>query len=164
LLNKLKPRQQVKSIYEIDLNGLFKQGFRGIITDLDNTLVGAKAPLATPELIDWLKVVSQIGFQVVIVSNNHRIRVSSFAEPLSLPFIYRAKKPIGASFRRALRMMNLRADQTIVIGDQMLTDVYGGNRLGLHTILVSPIALKDEGIFTKVVNRNIEKAITFMKR
>ncbi|MDQ1912865.1 YqeG family HAD IIIA-type phosphatase [Paenibacillus sp. GD4] len=164
MLKKLKPDEQVKTIFDIDLHTLFKQGFRGIITDLDNTLVGAKAPLATPELIDWLKVVSQIGFQVVIVSNNHRVRVSAFAEPLSLPFIYRAKKPIGASFRRALHMMNLKPEQTIMIGDQLLTDVLGGNRLGLHTILVSPIELKDEGLFTKIVNRNIEKAITLMKR
>lgn len=164
MLNKLIPRKQVNSIYEIALNELWEQGYRGIITDLDNTLVGAKAPLATPELIDWLKVVGQVGFQVVVVSNNQRTRVSKFAEPLSLPFIYRAKKPTSASFRKALHMMNLRADETVVIGDQMLTDVLGGNRMGLFTILVRPISLGDEGFFTKV-NRKIEKAaLTIMKR
>ncbi len=92
MLKKLIPREQVNSIYELELDTLWKQGYRGIITDLDNTLVGAKAPFATPELIEWLKVVGQIGFQVVIVSNNQRTRVTKFAEPLSLPFIYRAKK------------------------------------------------------------------------
>ncbi|MHC2182345.1 HAD superfamily phosphatase (TIGR01668 family) [Paenibacillus sp. PvR052] len=164
LLNKLIPRKQVNSIYEIALNELWEQGYRGIITDLDNTLVGAKAPLATPELIDWLKVVGQVGFQVVVVSNNQRTRVTKFAEPLSLPFIYRAKKPTSASFRKALHMMNLRAEETVVIGDQMLTDVLGGNRMGLFTILVRPISLMDEGFFTKV-NRRIEKAaLTIMKR
>ncbi|MBP1156390.1 MULTISPECIES: YqeG family HAD IIIA-type phosphatase [unclassified Paenibacillus] len=164
MLNKLIPRKQVNSIYEIALNELWEQGYRGIITDLDNTLVGAKAPLATPELIDWLKVVGQVGFQVVVVSNNQRTRVTKFAEPLSLPFIYRAKKPTSASFRKALHMMNLRAEETVVIGDQMLTDVLGGNRMGLFTILVRPISLMDEGFFTKV-NRRIEKAaLTIMKR
>ncbi|WP_159886510.1 YqeG family HAD IIIA-type phosphatase [Paenibacillus puerhi] len=164
MLNKLIPREQVNSIYEIELDTLWKQGYRGIITDLDNTLVGAKAPLATPELIDWLKVIGQIGFQVVIVSNNQRARVTKFAEPLSLPFIYQAKKPTHASFRKALQLMNLQAEQAVVVGDQMLTDVLGGNRLGLYTILVSPIAIADEGFFTKV-NRTIEKAaLKIMKR
>ncbi|MCR8631483.1 MULTISPECIES: YqeG family HAD IIIA-type phosphatase [Paenibacillus] len=165
MLNKLLPRLQVNTIYDIDLNALWEQGVRGIITDLDNTLVGAKAPLATPELVDWLKVVGQIGFQVVIVSNNNRLRVSKFAEPLSLPFIYRAKKPTSASFRRALSMMNMKPEQVAVIGDQMMTDVLGGNRMGLYTILVLPIAKRDEGFFTKVINRSLEKAaLTWMKR
>ncbi|WP_281888353.1 YqeG family HAD IIIA-type phosphatase [Paenibacillus sp. YYML68] len=164
MLTKLIPREQVNSIYEIELDTLWKQGYRGIITDLDNTLVGAKAPLATPELLDWLKVVGQIGFQVVVVSNNQRARVSRFAEPLSLPFIYRAKKPTLVSFNRAMRMMSLKPEQTIMIGDQMLTDVLGGNRLGLYTILVRPIELADEGFFTKV-NRRLEKAaLKIMKR
>ncbi|CAG7634939.1 YqeG family HAD IIIA-type phosphatase [Paenibacillus allorhizosphaerae] len=163
MLKKLIPQQQVNSIYEIDLHALYKQGYRGIITDLDNTLVGAKAPLATPELIDWLKVVGQVGFQIVIVSNNQRERVTQFAEPLSLPFIYRAKKPTNASFRRALHIMNLKAEQTVVIGDQMLTDVLGGNRMGLYTILVQPISPIDEGFFTKV-NRRLEKAARIMMK
>lgn len=164
MLKKLIPSEQVNSIYELDLDMLWKQGYRGIITDLDNTLVGAKAPLATPELIDWLKVVGQIGFQVVIVSNNQRTRVTKFAEPLSLPFIYRAKKPTHAAFRKALSIMSLEAEQTLVIGDQMLTDVLGGNRLGLYTVLVRPISPMDEGFFTKV-NRTLEKAaLKIMKR
>ncbi|MCS7458542.1 YqeG family HAD IIIA-type phosphatase [Paenibacillus doosanensis] len=165
MLKKLVPQLQVNTIYDIDLNELWKQGKRGIITDLDNTLVGAKAPLATPELIDWLKVVSQIGFQVIIVSNNNKLRVSQFAEPLSLPFIYRAKKPTRAAFHKAMHLMNLRPEQTVVIGDQMMTDVLGGNRMGLYTILVLPIARKDEGFFTKVVNRNLEKAaLTWIRK
>ncbi|AEI42718.1 YqeG family HAD IIIA-type phosphatase [Paenibacillus mucilaginosus] len=163
MLKKLIPHQHVNSIYEINLQQLYEQGYRGIITDLDNTLVGAKAPLATPELIDWLKVVGQIGFQVVVVSNNQRTRVTKFAEPLSLPFIYRAKKPTTAAFRKALTMMNLRSNQTVVIGDQMLTDVLGGNRMGLHTILVTPISPSDEGFFTKV-NRTLEKAAQTLMR
>ncbi|MFE5319990.1 YqeG family HAD IIIA-type phosphatase [Paenibacillus sp. NPDC056579] len=165
MLKKLVPQLQVNTIYDIDLHALWEQGKRGIITDLDNTLVGAKAPLATPELIDWLKVVGQLGFQVVIVSNNNKLRVSKFAEPLSLPFIYRAKKPTSAAFHKALKLMNLKPEETVVIGDQMMTDVLGGNRMGLYTILVLPIARGDEGIFTKIVNRTLEKAaLTWMRK
>lgn len=95
MLKRLLPQLQVNTIYDIDLNELWAKGVRGIITDLDNTLVGAKAPLATPELIEWLKVVGQIGFQVVIVSNNNKLRVSKFAEPLLLPlFIGPKSQPV----------------------------------------------------------------------
>ena len=158
LLHKFTPWLRVKTVYEIPLDELWKNGVRGIITDLDNTLVGAKEPLATPELIVWLELVKKKGFKVVIVSNNGELRVRKFAEPLQIPFIHRAKKPTNAAFHKALQWMELSAEQTVVVGDQMLTDVLGGNRMGLHTILVLPIALLDEGFFTKV-NRKIEKVL-----
>jgi len=158
LLHKFTPWLRVKTVYEIPLEELWKNGVRGIITDLDNTLVGAKEPLATPELIVWLELVKKKGFKVVIVSNNGELRVRKFAEPLQIPFIHRAKKPTNAAFHKALQWMELSAEQTVVVGDQMLTDVLGGNRMGLHTILVLPIALLDEGFFTKV-NRKIEKVL-----
>lgn len=158
MLHKFTPRLRVKTVYEIPLEELWKNGIRGIITDLDNTLVGAKEPLATPELIVWLELVKKMGFKVVIVSNNGELRVRKFAEPLQIPFIHRAKKPTNAAFHKALQWMELSAEQAVVVGDQMLTDVLGGNRMGLHTILVLPIALLDEGFFTKV-NRKIEKVL-----
>lgn len=161
MLHKFTPRLRVKTVYEIPLAELWQNGVRGIITDLDNTLVGAKEPLATPELIVWLGLVKQMGFKVVIVSNNGELRVRNFAEPLQIPFIHRAKKPSNAAFQKALKWMELSAEQTVVVGDQMLTDVLGGNRMGLHTILVLPIALLDEGFFTKV-NRRIEKVLLAM--
>jgi HAD superfamily phosphatase (TIGR01668 family) len=163
LLHKFTPRQRVNTVYEIPLAELWLNGIRGIITDLDNTLVGAKEALATPELIAWLDEVKSMGFKVVIVSNNHKTRVSRFAEPLEIPYIHRAKKPTNAAFHKALEWMELSADQTVVIGDQMLTDVLGGNRMGLHTILVLPIELLDEGFFTKI-NRRVEKILLAMMR
>ncbi|UJF35018.1 YqeG family HAD IIIA-type phosphatase [Paenibacillus hexagrammi] len=164
MLNKLVPRQSVHTIYDIDIENLWSFGVRGIITDLDNTLVGAKDPHATPELLEWLKKVQQKGLKVVIVSNNHRGRVSKFAEPIGIPFIYRAKKPTNASFHKAMKLLGTSARQTAVIGDQMLTDVLGGNRMGLYTILVKPISVTDEGFFTKI-NRRIEKlALSMMKK
>lgn len=160
MLKKLIPQKNVRSIYDIDVQALWDAGVRGIITDLDNTLVGAKRPQATPELLAWLKRLQAIGFQVVIVSNNNKLRVSRFSEPLSIPYIFRAKKPGNSAFRKAMEIMSLSPRQTVVIGDQMLTDVLGGNRLGLYTILVLPIELADEGFFTKI-NRRIEKAALF---
>lgn len=164
MFTKLKPQLAANSIFEIPLEELWKRGIRGIITDLDNTLVGAKVPLATPELVDWLKKVQDRGFQVVIVSNNNKLRVSAFADPIVVPYISSARKPMNAAFIRAMKLMQLGPEATAVVGDQMLTDVLGGNRLGLYTILVAPVAAADEGFFTKV-NRMIERVVVrFMKQ
>jgi len=156
MFKRLLPDQIVNTVFDIDLNALKDQGVRGIITDLDNTLVSAGTPLATPELMAWLDLVKSLGFKVVILSNNNLTRVSKFAEPLGIPFIPSARKPAGAAFRRSLALMELRSEQAVVVGDQMLTDMLGGRRAGLHTILVTPIAPDEEGWATRI-NRRIEK-------
>jgi len=150
------PKLMVKSIYDIPLDDLYERGIRGIITDLDNTLVGAKTPLATEELVTWLATVKEKGLKVVIVSNNDDSRVGKFAIPLDLPYIHAARKPTQRAFRQALTMLQLEPEKTLMIGDQMMTDVFGGNRMGLYTVLVAPIAPHEEGLGTKV-NRQLEK-------
>ena len=161
----LVPKLRVNTVFELDLEDLYAKGYRGIITDLDNTLVGAKDPLAHPELITWFEKVKQIGFKLVIVSNNHLTRVSEFATPLDILFVHEARKPSNKPFRKAMQMMELTEKETIVVGDQMLTDVYGGNRLGLLTVLVLPISIKDEGWWTSRFNRRVEKiALTRLKK
>lgn len=154
------PNMRVDSVFEIDLEGLYAKGYRGIITDLDNTLVGAKAPSATPKLVEWFDKVKKCGFKLVIVSNNNLDRVSVFADPLNIEFVHAARKPAGSAFHRAMEMMKLTQKETIVVGDQMMTDVFGGNRLGLFTILVLPISMGDEGFGTRI-NRRLER---FVKR
>lgn len=156
MFERLLPNMRVNTVYDISLDELHKQGVRGIITDLDNTLVGSKEALATPELVQWLDYVRSRGFKVIIVSNNNETRVGKFATPLNIPFIHAARKPANKAFRKALTLLGLSAEHTVVIGDQMLTDVLGGNRMGLFTILVLPIAPTDEGIMTRV-NRRIER-------
>ncbi len=158
MLEKMIPQLSVNSIYEIDLAALKKQGVKGIIADLDNTLVGAKVAAPTQRLIAWLKQLSDAGFKLVIVSNNNKARVASFAGPINIPFLPRAKKPIGSAFAKALAIMKLPPEQTVVIGDQLLTDVLGGNRMGLYTILVRPVDPNADGLFTKM-NRKIEKIV-----
>lgn len=165
MFEMLIPKLRVNTVFDINLEELYEQGYRGIITDLDNTLVGAKAPLATPELVAWFKKVKEIGFQLIIVSNNQLERVSKFATPLDIQYVHEARKPSNAPFRKAMKMMDLTHEQTIVVGDQMLTDVYGGNRLGLYTVLVMPIAINDEGRFTRWFNRRVERvALTRLRK
>lgn len=164
MFEMLVPKLRVNTVFDIDLESLYAKGYRGIITDLDNTLVGAKAPLATPELLEWFERVKNVGFKLVIVSNNNMDRVSRFATPLNIQYVHQARKPINAPFRKAMKLMELSPKETLVVGDQMLTDVYGGNRLGLYTILVLPISVKDEGIGTRF-NRRVEQiALTRLRK
>lgn len=156
MLKKFVPQLNVASIYDIDLQALQQAGVKGLIADLDNTLVGAEVAKATPELKRWLERVQELGFKFIVVSNNSESRVSVFSNPLQLPFISRAQKPRKAAFQNALDYLQLEVESVAMIGDQMLTDVFGGNRIGLYTILVRAISLDHEGFFTRI-NRKIEK-------
>ncbi|WP_010678205.1 YqeG family HAD IIIA-type phosphatase [Bacillus timonensis] len=163
MLKNFLPNEHVKSVLEISPSKLKELGIKGVITDLDNTLVEWDRPNATPELVKWFKDINVHGIKVTIVSNNQEKRVKDFSDPLGIPFIFEARKPLGRAFKRAVKEMGLQKDEVVVIGDQLLTDVLGGNRSGLHTILVVPVAQTD-GFFTKF-NRFVERRIlTWMKR
>ena len=163
MLKLFLPTEQVKSIYDINPHELAKKGIKGIITDLDNTLVEWDRPSATPKLINWFESVKAEGISITIVSNNNETRVGNFANPLDIPFIHRAKKPMGAAFRKAVMQMGIKREESVVIGDQLLTDIFGGNRSGFHTILVLPVAQSD-GLATKF-NRMVERRImAFFKK
>lgn len=157
MLKYFLPGEFVKDIFEITPEKLKERNVKGIITDLDNTLVEWDRPSATPKLIEWFKGMKENGIQVTIVSNNVEKRVKSFSDPLTIPFIYKARKPMGKAFRKAVKNMQLAKDDVVVIGDQLLTDVLGGNRSGFHTILVVPVASSD-GAITRF-NRKIERRI-----
>jgi uncharacterized protein len=157
LLKNFLPNQHVKSIFEITPESLKAKGIKGIITDLDNTLVEWDRPLATPKLISWFETMKKNNIEITIVSNNNENRVKAFSDPLNIPFIFEARKPLARAFYRALKQMGLEKHETVVIGDQLLTDVLGGNRGGFHTILVVPVA-KTDGVITKF-NRFVERRI-----
>ncbi|MBN2908598.1 YqeG family HAD IIIA-type phosphatase [Polycladomyces sp. WAk] len=157
MFKAIVPDLYVQSIYDIDLHLLQRRGVKAAIVDLDNTLVEADRPDATPKLVSWLDQVRGMGFRVMIVSNNTRTRVSRFATPLQIPFIHRAKKPLSSAFKKALRHLETKPEETVVIGDQLFTDVLGAKRMGLFAILVVPIS-ESEGFFTKI-NRMMERIV-----
>ncbi|SDI84686.1 hypothetical protein SAMN05216352_11322 [Alteribacillus bidgolensis] len=157
MLKYFMPNEYIPSVFDLNLEDLHERKIKGIITDLDNTLVEWDRPEATPELLDWMYFVKQQGFQVTIVSNNNKARVSTFSEPTGIKFIHSAKKPMGRAFRKACKQMGLKKSEVVVIGDQVMTDVFGGNRAGFYTILVVPVAESD-GAFTKI-NRKVERRV-----
>jgi uncharacterized protein len=162
VLKRFLPNQHVQSIYEITPESLKERGIKGIITDLDNTLVAWDEACATPQLFEWLKRMQEAEIHVTIVSNNNERRVRSFSEPLKIPFISKARKPLTRAFQKAVMEMGLYKEDVVVVGDQLLTDVLGGNHLGVHTILVVPVAQSD-GWMTRI-NRRIERFLLGMMR
>ncbi|TMN21024.1 YqeG family HAD IIIA-type phosphatase [Lentibacillus cibarius] len=157
MLKLFLPNQHVKSIFDIHPDELKKRGLKGIITDLDNTLVAWDVKDATPEIIEWFRMMNEHNIKVTIISNNNMERVKLFSEPLNTPFVFSARKPLSHAFKRAAREMELQKDDIVVVGDQILTDILGGNIAGFHTILVVPIVQTD-GKVTRF-NRKIERQI-----
>jgi len=155
MLQRLKPDLFVDSIYHIDFAKLRQRGIDTIITDLDNTLVPWVEKNVNPKLMRWLADIQAQGFKVCLVSNAIESRVEAFRQAMSLPGISKAKKPLNRAFLQALQTLQSTPERTAVIGDQVFTDVLGGNRLGLYTILVVPISQK-EFIGTKLV-RMVER-------
>ncbi|MGX8004462.1 YqeG family HAD IIIA-type phosphatase [Staphylococcus hominis] len=147
----------------MDIEKLANSGFKGIITDLDNTLVGWDVKTPTKEIQEWFKKANDLGLTITIVSNNNEKRVSGFSKDLDVDFIFKARKPMGRAFKKAIQHMNIKPEETIVIGDQMLTDVLGGNNNGLYTIMVVPVK-KTDGFLTRL-NRIIERRLlNYFKR
>lgn len=156
MLQLLQPQLFVQSIYDIDLDGLVARGMQGLILDLDNTLVGWNQPAASEELIEWLKNVRHHNLKTCIVSNNMSRRVEQFGRGVGVMTIGRAGKPGRRAFRLAMLKMGTRHHQTAVVGDQVFTDILGGNRLALFTILVQP--MNEREFWTTQLVRRIERA------
>lgn len=154
---RLKPDLYLNSVYELDTIALKAKGIKAIIVDIDNTLVSWDAKVPDEKVNDLVCKLSAEGYKICILSNNTRKRVEEFNKCLNLPAIHEAIKPSKAAFRRAMKLMGTDYSNTAVIGDQLFTDVLGGNRLGLYTVLVSPISDK-EFAWTRFV-RMIEKAV-----
>ncbi|KPH71211.1 MULTISPECIES: YqeG family HAD IIIA-type phosphatase [Bacillaceae] len=157
MLSRFLPNKYVKSIFDIQPESLKEKGIKGIITDLDNTLVAWDVEHATPEVIEWFNLMKEHDIKITIISNNNVDRVKVFSEPLDTPFIYSARKPLKRAFKKVQKNMGLKKEEIVVIGDQVLTDVLGGNSAGLYTILVVPIVQTD-GKITRI-NRKIERII-----
>lgn len=162
MLKKFLPDEHVQSILDIHPEMLKKRGIKGLITDLDNTLVAWNEAHMTPELASWFDSFREAGISVMILSNNSERRVKLFSEPAHVPYVHRAKKPMAYGFRRALKEMRLKKNEVVVAGDQIVTDIFGGNQFGVHTILVVPVALNDAWL-TKI-NRTVERFILSQMR
>lgn len=155
MLKRFYPDDYIKSVFEIDPDDLLKKGIKGLIFDIDNTLAPYDVEEAPKEIIKFFNELQKKGFKICLFSNNTKERVIRFNTGLKLIAIHRANKPLTRKFKIAMKLLGTDKTTTAIVGDQIFTDVYGGNRAGVMTILVEPVSEKDEWI-TKV-KRGLER-------
>lgn len=147
---------KLNSVYEVDFDRLYKKGIRGLIFDIDNTLVphGADADERIEKLFGELK---KMGFKTFLLSNNKLERVKRFNANIRSLYIYKAGKPNAVNYIKAMRMMGTGKENTVFIGDQLFTDIWGAKKAGISTILLNPIDKKEE--IQIVLKRYLEKIV-----
>lgn len=143
MMRLLQPDLILESVFAIDFNLLQTRGIKGLLIDLDNTIVPWEDSHMGEEFYRWVQEVKNKGFLLCLVTNALENRTTYFAEHLDIPAVGRAWKPLNRAFTRGLQELQLPPEQVGVVGDQMFTDVLGGNRLGLFTILVNPLSTQE---------------------
>ena len=158
MFNKFFPDEYMASTYVISFEKLYKEGYRGVIFDIDNTLVphGAPADERAKKLFARLE---KIGFQSCLLSNNQEPRVKMFNQDIQTNYIYNAHKPSTKNYVKAMEKMGTDKENTLFVGDQLFTDVWGAKRAGIRNILVKPIHPKDE--IQIVLKRYLERRVLF---
>lgn len=158
ILQSFYPNEIQDSTYDIPFENWFQKGYRGVIFDIDNTLVphGADADERSIELFRRLKI---IGFETMLLSNNKEPRVKRFNENIGSGYIYKAGKPGVKNYVKAMEQMGTNKDTTLFVGDQLFTDVWGAKRVGIYSILVKPIHPKEE--IQIVLKRFLERIVLF---
>lgn len=158
LLERFYPDEYLDSAYEIDYEGLYRQGYRGVIFDIDNTLVphGAPADKRSVELFERLRA---IGFESLLLSNNKEPRVKAFNDDVRSRYIYKAGKPSVRNYYKAMELMGTSPGTTMFVGDQLFTDVWGAKKAGIRTWLVKPIHPKEE--IQIILKRRLEWIVLF---
>lgn len=148
----LRPKAQFEHYHQITPAWLKERGLEALLLDLDNTLVPYRNyGDCSPELRQWLDDLHSAGIQTMLVSNGSRRRVRYWREQLGIPGFGPAGKP-WFGFNRALRRLQLEPKRVAVVGDQLFTDVLGGNLVGAFTIMVQPISKKELG-YTRLIRR-----------
>lgn len=158
MLQMFYPEKWVKSTYEIDFEQLYKDGYRGLLFDIDNTLV-KHGEDATEEAIALFARLKKIGFAICLMSNNKLERVQRFNQKVNVHAIHNARKPSKKNYLKAMELMGTNFETTMFIGDQLFTDVFGAKRIGMHNILVEPIDKQEE--IQIVLKRYLERIVLY---
>ena len=138
-----KPDYLLEAVYNLDVENLKKKGIRGIMVDLDNTLIAWNNPDGTPELHHWLKTMRENDIKVIVVSNNKHERVQRAVAKFDVDFVSRAMKPFAWGIHKALTKLEEEPDHVIMVGDQLMTDIRAAHRAGVRSILVKQLVASD---------------------
>ena len=151
------PKHYCNNVREIDIEFLRKNNIKGIILDVDNTLIDYDKNLEE-DVIKWAKELKEQGIKLYILSNsNKKEKVQNVAKKLEIEYEYFAKKPLKSGFKKVQKKLDEKSENIAIVGDQIFTDVIGGNRCKMFTILVEPIDPKD--IWITMLKRPIEELI-----
>ena len=146
-----------KSIYTINYKGLKKSGIKCLIFDLNNTMAPLSMEVPDKSLKDLFAYLEGLKFKLIILSNDSKSRVEPFKEKLNVDSAFKSRKPSKTKYRKILDMYHLKVHQVASIGDQLCTDIYGANKMGLTSILVNPISKKER--FSSTLLQVIENCI-----
>lgn len=156
MFDRFFPDEYVSSTYVIPFEKLYEDGYRGVIFDIDNTLVPHGAP-ADERARKLFYRLGNIGFHSCLLSNNQEARVKMFNKDIGTKYIYNAHKPSIKNYIRAMEIMGTDRTDTIFVGDQLFTDVWGAKRAGIRNVLVKPIHPKEE--IQIVLKRRLESIV-----
>ena len=165
----LQPTYFACKVTDITLEFLTSEGIKGIILDVDDTLVAREASTPDISVKNWIENLKENGIKAILLSNNTKKRVEPFAEKIGVPFIYFSMKPLTKGLKRALKEISCEKSKVLVIGDQIFTDVLVANIFKVRSLLVDPISednallSKTKRFFEKFIKRKIapEKNISF---
>jgi len=164
VLHLFRPHLIIRRLEDLDCNILVERGIRGVMLDLDNTLVPWGSQDLAQGVIDWVEKLREAGLRGCIVTNaSRKSRVRPVAERLGLPWITTANKPLPWGFTRGMAVLGTTPHTSAMVGDLMTMDVLGGKRLGIFTILVEPLSSR-EALATRILQRPIERLLRFAHR
>lgn len=153
----LKPKIKLERITDISLEILKKYNINSLILDVDNTLSTHHGHVLTEGLEEWLNLMQSNGIKLIVLSNSKEVRVKPFAEKINLKYISLGLKPLPFGYFRALKALGSKRKETAIVGDQIFTDVLGGNAVGVITILLTPILLESTAGFK--FKRKVERLV-----
>lgn len=143
MFKRFYPRDYFESTYRINFAEFYQMGYRAVIFDIDNTLVEHDAP-ADDRALRLFEKLKNLGFQICFLSNNDEERVASFNEKVGAHYIYKAGKPLAKGYIKAMELMGTSKEETMFVGDQLFTDIWGANNAGIRSVLVKPLAKHEE--------------------
>ena len=158
MFQNLYPDEDADSAYEIDYQAYYDKGYRGILFDVDNTLVEHDQPV-TLTAIGLFAQLKEMGFHTCIISNNREERVKPLADALEADYVHKAGKPSSKGFIQGMKQMGTTPETTMFVGDQIFTDIWGANRAKIHSVLVEQIAPHEE--IQIILKRRLEKIVLF---
>lgn len=156
------PDTYAENVFQVNLEALKNKGIKLILCDIDNTLAAYDDPCPDQRAREFIERVVYAGMDVVLISNNTQTRVGAFAKKVNAKYYYSSLKPLKRQYKRILNEFGLQASEAAVIGDQLLTDILGGKRMKLYTVLTDPLVTRDI-IYTRVT-RIPERLVYWMMK